>query len=80
MTEGANNHLQLLIERVERLEDEKKGIADDIKQVFGEAKVMGFDTKIMREIIKLRKMKPHDRIERNMLIQTYADALGLDLL
>jgi len=72
--------LRLFIERVERLEEEKKGIADDVKDVFSEAKVMGFDTKIMREIIRLRKLRPDDLRERNALIQTYAEALGLDLL
>lgn len=76
----ANDRLRLLVERVERLEDEKKGIADDIKDVYAEAKAVGYDTKIMREIIRLRKMKPDDLRERNALLNVYANELGLDLL
>lgn len=76
----ANDRLRLLVERVERLEDEKKGIADDIKDVYAEAKAVGYDTKIMREIIRLRKMKPDDLRERNALLNVYASELGLDLL
>lgn len=89
--EGVNDRLRLLIERIERLEGEKKDISEDIKAVFGEAKAVGFDPKIMREVIKQRKMKPDDRRERNALINTYARErsalintyaaeLGLDLL
>ena len=77
---GVNDRLRLLIERVERLDEEKKGIADDIKDVFGEAKAVGFDTKIMKEIIRLRKMKPDDLKERNALLSLYANELGMDLL
>lgn len=77
---GVNDRLRLLIERVEQLEEEKKAIADDIKDVYGEAKAVGFDAKIMREIVRLRKMKPDDLRERNMLLQTYASELGMDLL
>ena len=77
---AADDRLRLLIERIERLEEEKKGVADDIKDVFAEAKAVGYDPKIMREIIKLRKMKPDDRRERDMLIDTYRSAMGMDLL
>lgn len=77
---GVNDRLRLLIERVENLEEEKKGIADDIKDVYAEAKAVGFDTKIMREIVKFRKMKPDDLRERNTLLQVYANELGMDLL
>lgn len=77
---GVNDRLRLLIERVERLNEEKQGIADDIKDVFAEAKAVGFDAKIMREIIKFRKMKPDDLRERNALLQVYAAELGMDLL
>lgn len=77
---GANDRLRLLIERVERLEDEKKGIADDIKDVYAEAKAVGFDAKIMREVIRLRKMKPDDLRERNAVLNLYAAELGMDLL
>lgn len=77
---GTNDRLRLLIERVERLEEEKKAIADDVKDVYAEAKATGFDTKIMREMVRMRKMKPDDLRERNQLINIYAAELGLDLL
>lgn len=73
----AADRLRLLIERIERLEEEKRGIADDIKDVYGEGKSTGFDTKTMREIIRLRKMEKHHRDEAEMLIETYKAALGL---
>ena len=77
---SADDRLRLLIERIERLEEEKQGIADDVKDVYLEAKAVGYDPKIMREIVKLRKMKPDDRAEREMILDTYRKALGLDLL
>lgn len=73
----AADQLRLLIERVERLEEEKKGIADDIRDVYGEAKANGYDAKIMRQIVRLRKMQPHDRQEMEALLDTYKAALGL---
>lgn len=69
--------LRLLIERIERLEEEKKGISDDIKDVYAEAKSVGFDTKTMRDIIRLRRMEKHHRDEANMLLETYKQALGI---
>lgn len=69
--------LRLLIERIERLEEEKKGIADDIKDVYAEAKSTGFDTKTMKAIIRLRRMEKHHRDEADMLLETYKQALGL---
>jgi len=80
MSEGnvAANHLRLLIERIERLEDEKKGIGDDIKDVYGEAKATGYDVKIMRQIVRLRKLAPHDRQEMEAILQTYMSALGME--
>jgi uncharacterized protein (UPF0335 family) len=69
--------LRLFIERIERLEEEKKGIADDIKDVYGEAKSTGFDVKTMRSIVKLRKMEKHHRDEAEALLETYKNALGL---
>jgi uncharacterized protein (UPF0335 family) len=69
--------LRLFIERVERLEEEKKGIADDIKDVYAEAKSTGFDVKTMRAIVKLRKMEKHHRDEADALLETYRQALGL---
>lgn len=77
---AADDRLRLLIERIERLNEEKQGIADDIKDVFLEAKAVGYDPKIMREIIKLRAMKPDDLRERDALIDTYRNAIGLSFL
>ncbi|MBN8817740.1 MAG: DUF2312 domain-containing protein [Sphingomonas sp.] len=74
----AADQLRLLIERVERLEEEKKGIADDIKDVYLEAKATGFDVKTMRTIVRLRKMEKHHREEAEALLETYKAALGLD--
>lgn len=72
-----DDRLRLLLERVERLREEKKGIADDERDVFAEAKAVGYDAKIMREILKLRAMKPDDRREMEQMIDTYKAALGL---
>jgi uncharacterized protein (UPF0335 family) len=77
MAETADDRLRLLIERIERLEEEKKGIADDIRDVYMEAKAVGYDPKIMRQIVRLRKMKPDDRSEQDMLLETYKAALGM---
>ena len=77
---SADERLRLLIERIERLAEEKQNIADDVKDVYTEAKAVGYDPKIIREIVKFRKMKPDDLRERNAILQTYASALGLDLL
>ncbi len=74
----AADELRLLIERIERLEEEKKGIADDIKDVYGEAKANGYDAKIMRQIVRLRKMAAEDRQEAEALLDTYKAALGMD--
>lgn len=71
------DQLRLLIERTERLEEEKKGIADDIKDVYAEAKANGYDVKTMRAIVKLRKMETHTRQEMDALLATYRNALGL---
>jgi uncharacterized protein (UPF0335 family) len=76
-SEAADDRLKLLIERVERLNEEKKGIADDIKDVFAEAKAVGYDTRIMREIIRLRKMKPDDLREFEAVLDIYKTALGM---
>lgn len=79
MAEGsiAADELRLLIERIERLEEEKKAIADDVKDVYAEAKACGYDTKTMRAIIRLRKMENHVREEAEALLETYKAALGL---
>jgi uncharacterized protein (UPF0335 family) len=74
---GTDARLRLLIERIERLEEEKKGIADDIRDVYAEAKAVGYDAKIMRQIVRLRKMSVDDRNEMEMILDTYKAALGL---
>ena len=74
----AADQLRLLIERIERLEEEKKGIGDDIKDVYLEAKSTGFDIKTMRNIVRLRKMEKGAREEAEALLETYKIALGLD--
>jgi len=71
----AADRLRSLIERIERLEEEKKAIASDIRDIYAEAKGAGFDVKIMRTIIKLRKMNAADRDEQDMLLDTYRRAL-----
>jgi len=73
----AADELRLLIERIERLEEEKKAIADDVKDVYGEAKARGYDTKTMRAIVRLRRMETHVRQEADALLETYRAALGL---
>ncbi len=78
MAEGtvAADQLRLFIERIERLEEEKKAIADDVRDVYSEAKANGYDTKIMRMIVRLRKMETHTRQEQDALLETYRAALG----
>lgn len=73
----AVERLRSLIERIERLEEEKSAITLDINDVYAEAKGAGFDTKIMREIIKLRKMNAADRDEKEILLETYRKALDI---
>jgi uncharacterized protein (UPF0335 family) len=73
----AADELRLLIERIERLEEEKKGISDDIRDVYSEAKARGYDAKIMRQIIKLRSMETHERQEWEAVLDTYISALGM---
>lgn len=74
----AADMLRSFIERIERLEEEKKGIADDIREIYAEAKGNGFDPKVMRQVIKIRKMEEHDRKEQEALLDLYAHALGID--
>lgn len=78
MTEATDDRLRLLIERVETLTEEKKGIADDIKDTFAEAKAVGYDTKIMKKVIALRAMSPDDRAEMDAILDIYRVALGID--
>ncbi|QHL90009.1 DUF2312 domain-containing protein [Sphingomonas changnyeongensis] len=74
----AAEQLRLFIERIERLEEEKKGIADDIRDVYAEAKANGYDVKTMRAIVRLRRMEKNARQEADALLETYRNALGLD--
>lgn len=71
--------LRLFIERIERLEEEKKAIAEDVKLVYGEAKSEGFDPKIMRMVVRLRAMDTNDRQEQEALLDTYKAAVGLSV-
>jgi uncharacterized protein (UPF0335 family) len=73
----AGEHLKSFIERIERLEEEKKALADDIRDVFSEAKGTGFDVKVMRQIIKIRKMDKDELDEQEALLETYMRALGM---
>lgn len=77
LQQATDDRLRLLIERIEKLEEEKKGLSDDIKDVYLEAKAVGYDPKIMRKIVALRKMKPDDRSEQDMLLETYKASLGM---
>lgn len=74
----AGDHLKSFIERIERLDAEKKAIAEDLKEVYAEAKSVGIDNKIMREVIKLRKMDTHERQEKEALLDVYLHAIGFD--
>jgi len=71
-------HLRAFIERIERLEEEKKALADDIKDVYGEAKANGFDVKIMRKIVSIRKQDRDKRIEEDTILDLYLAALGMN--
>jgi len=75
--EVASERLRLLIERIERLAEEKQNISDDIKDVYTEAKSAGFDTKAMKQIIRLRKKEKAERDAEEAMIELYKDALGL---
>lgn len=74
---GNNNQIKALVERIEKLEEEKAAIAGDIKEVFLEAKSNGFDTKIIKKIIALRKQDAKKRAEEQALLTVYMDALGM---
>lgn len=73
----AADRLRSFIERVERLEEEKAALTADIREVFAEAKGVGFDTKIMRQIIRLRRLEQHDRREQEEMLELYKQALGM---
>lgn len=76
-TSFAKEQLKAVIERVERLEEEKKAIADDIKDVYAEAKAHGFDVKALRTIVRLRKQDSDERKEEEAILETYMHALGM---
>ena len=69
--------LKSFIERIERLEEEKAAVAEQIREVFGEAKGMGFDVKIIRQVVKIRKMETQERLEQEELLDLYLSALGM---
>ncbi len=73
----ARDQLRTIVERIERLEEEKKSIADDIKDVYAEAKGNGFDTKALRRIVALRKQDQSERLEQEAVLDTYMAALGM---
>lgn len=77
MATETGQKLRLLIERVENLEAAKQGIADDIRDVYADSRACGFDAKIMRQVVRLRKMEPNDRREMEAVLETYLDALGM---
>lgn len=74
----SGKRLLSFFDRIERLEEEKAALAEDIKEVFGEAKAVGFDVKIIRRIMKLRKMDPEKRQEEDHLIDLYMSAIGME--
>lgn len=71
------DQLRAFIERIERLEEEKKAISEDIKEVYGEAKGNGFDVKAMRQIVRIRKLDASERMEQEAILDTYLHALGM---
>ncbi len=75
-TNFAKDQLKSLIERIERLEEEKAALAADIREVYAEAKGHGFDTKIMRKVVKIRKMEPNERSTEEEMLDLYLSAVG----
>ena len=73
----AQDQIRAFIERIERMEEEKKAIADDIKEIYAEAKGNGFDTKVLRQIIRIRKQDASERMEQEALLELYMAALGM---
>ncbi|WP_300377220.1 GapR family DNA-binding domain-containing protein [Henriciella sp.] len=76
LTDAAREKLRMTVERVERLEEEKKEVADQIKDVYAEAKAMGYDTKALRQVVRLRKQDRQEREEQEAVLETYLVALG----
>ena len=77
VSEVAGDQLRSFVERIERLEEEKKTIADDIKDVYAEAKGNGFDTKVLRRVISMRKQDQNERLEQEAITELYLQALGM---
>ena len=73
----AQDQIRAFIERIERMEEEKQAIADDIKEIYAEAKGNGFDTKVLRQIIRIRKQDANERMEQEALLELYMAALGM---
>jgi uncharacterized protein (UPF0335 family) len=73
----AQDQLRAFIERIERMEEEKKAIADDIKEIYAEAKGNGFDTKVLRQIVRIRKQDASERQEHEAILELYMSALGM---
>ena len=76
-TRFAKDQLKAIIERIERLEEEKKAISDDIRDVYAEAKGNGYDVKVLRTIVRMRKQDANERAEQETILETYLQALGM---
>jgi uncharacterized protein (UPF0335 family) len=76
-TRFAKEHLKAFVERIERLEEEKKAVSDDLRDVYAEAKANGFDAKALRAIVRLRKQDADERREHEAILETYMHALGM---
>ncbi len=79
MTQATAGQLKSIIERIERLEEEKKALSEDIREVYGEAKGSGFDAKALRKIVSLRKLDSSERQEQDAILEVYMQALGMTL-
>ena len=76
----AQDQIRAFIERIERMEEEKKAIADDIKEIYAEAKGNGFDTKVLRQVVRIRKQDHAERLEQEALLDLYLAALGMNVV
>lgn len=76
LTQTAQEKLRQLVARIERLEEEKKSIGDDVKETYAEAKAMGFDTKVLRQVVRIRKQDRQEREEQEQIRELYLHALG----
>ena len=75
----AQDQIRAFIERIERMEEEKKAIADDIKEIYAEAKGNGFDTKVLRQVVRIRKQDHQERMEQEAILELYMAALGMSM-